>query len=169
MEDFATQAHQADVLDLNINPQIFLETLLMEIRGATISFSAAKKKTRLSLQQKIAHEIEALEQNLQLNPNDPQTFTDIQLKRNQLEEIYKNEATGAFVRARTKHKVDGERPTRLFCSLEKHNGIQKYIPCLKVTQKENDREKEVTITEQKDIEAETVNFYSKSRIDLPLG
>ena len=63
--------------------------------------------------------------------NFPNNFTlgdSLQRKKIELEEIYSFEAQGAFVRAKTKYKIDGERPTKLFCSLEKHNGTQKYIP-----------------------------------------
>ena len=34
------------------------------------------------------------------------------------------------MRARAKYKLDGEKASRLFCSLEKYNGTQKYIPQL---------------------------------------
>ena len=65
------------------------------------------------------------------------------------------QAEGAFVRARMKEKVEGEKPTKLFCSLEKHNSIQKYISKLNV---EKDG-KVVATTNQKDIETETLLYY----------
>ena len=47
-----------------------------------------------------------------------------------MEEIIGYQAEGAYVRARAKYKVEGEAPTKFFCSLERHNAFQKYIPKL---------------------------------------
>ena len=52
--------------------------------------------------------------------------------------------------------MEGEKPTRLFCSLEKHNAVQKYIPQLKVIKNGI----EVTINDQKQIEQETHHYYN---------
>ncbi len=133
----------------------------MEIRRETISLAAAKKRDRLAQQQLIAHDIESLEILAQTNPDDQDTIIRLQARKEELEEIIKVEAQGAYVRARTKHKVDGERPTRLFCSLEKHNGVQKYIPCLTVSRVVNDTVEEVMITNQEEIRNETVTFYKE--------
>ena len=83
--------------------------------------AAAKKRERLAQQQLIAHDIEALELLTQTYPDDHEAADRLQTRRTELEEIINVAAQGAYIRARTKHKVDGERPTRLFCSLEKHN------------------------------------------------
>ena len=148
-------------LPLNINPELFLDTLLMEIRRETICMAAAKKRERLAQQQLIAHDIEALELLTQTFPDDLEAADRLQTRRTEQEEIINVAAQGAYIRARTKHKVDGERPTRLFCSLEKHNGVQKYIPCLKVNRVINDEVEEVIITNQEEIKDETVKFYKE--------
>ena len=142
-------------LDININPQLFFDTLLMEIRGETLQYTARIKRGRMERQQILSHEIEVLEGEIHNFPNGGEYLEKLQQKREELEEIYSNEARGAYVRAKSKYKVDGERPTKLFCALEKHNGIQRYIPRLKVI-KDN---VEVTIEDQKKIEDETVGFY----------
>ena len=77
------------------------------------------------------------------------------MKRNDLETIVAHQAQGAFVRARARYKIKGEKPTRLFCSLEKHNSIQKYIPKLKVLR----NNQEIILTEQRSIENEILGFY----------
>ena len=45
-EEFASKQTPETLqsLEITINPELFLDTLLMEIRGATIKFSATKKK-----------------------------------------------------------------------------------------------------------------------------
>ena len=44
-----------------INDQLFFETLMMEIRGKTISYSSFKKKQETLLEQSLLKEIQALE------------------------------------------------------------------------------------------------------------
>ena len=55
-------------LPLKINPELFLDTLLMEIRRETIAYSALKKRNRIKDEQLLNHDIEILEFNLQQNP-----------------------------------------------------------------------------------------------------
>ena len=104
------------------------------------------------------HDIEVLETELIESNN--QTFVNVnqelQLKRQQLEEIYAHQAQGAYIRARAKYKTEGEKPTKLFCSLERHNAVQKYIPRLCVTRNDTTE----VITDQKSIEAETCKYYT---------
>ena len=61
------------------------------------------------------------------------------------------------MRARAKYKLDGEKASRLFCSLEKYNGTQKYIPQLIV--EENGLKK--NLNNQPEIESASMKFYSK--------
>ena len=141
-----------------INPQLFLDTLLMEIRRETIMFSSRKKRERVGKEQLLNHDIEALEKRIQqavTNDEFAELNDTLHTKKQELEEIHCYQAHGAFVRARAKYKCEGEKPTRLFCTLEKHNAVQKYIPKLQVEKED----KVEIITDQKDIEKETHKFY----------
>ena len=145
--------------DLKINPQSFLDVLLMEIRRETISFSGRKKKERQSEELLLIHDIEVLENKLadsQLEATFQTTNANLQSKKQELEQIYSYQAQGAYVRARSRYKIEGEKPTRLFCSLEKHNAVQKHIPKLIV--EKNGQQKE--ITDQKEIEDEILLYYN---------
>ena len=73
-----------------------------------------------------------------------------------MERFNQQESEGAQCRARTKWQVDGEKPSKFFCSLEKHNSVQKYIPQLKVRDSEN---REKMVSDQKNVEKEIYNFY----------
>ena len=44
----------------------------------------------------------------------------------------------------------------MFCNLEKHNGVQKFVPQLIV---ENQEGQEYTITNQKEVEQEILRYY----------
>ena len=46
---------------LKINPELFFDTLMMEIRRSTILYSAQKKRERNALEQLLNHDIEILE------------------------------------------------------------------------------------------------------------
>ena len=145
-------------INLSINPQSFLDVLLMEIRKETITFSSKKKRDRQANELLLLHSIEDLENKIAVEQNEDNfrnINAELQNKKLELDNIYSFQAQGAFVRARARYQVEGEKPTRLFCSLEKHNAIQKHIPKLVV--EENGHKKEVK--DQKTIENEIYNYY----------
>ena len=145
-------------IKLKINPQIFLDVLLLEIRRETIFFSSLRKRERLAQESILIQEIETLENQIcqELSEESFRHKNDIlKVKKLEFEELNAYQAHGAFVRARVKYQVDGEKPSKLFCSLEKHNAVQKHIPQLKV-EKDN---KEIILNDQKSIENEIYNYY----------
>ena len=139
-------------LEISINPELFLDTLLMEIRGASLKYSARIKKNRKAKEQLLAHDIEILESQLQkdqiLNGN---LQAELDVKKNEFEEILKNEAEGAFIRSRVQYKYEGEKPTKLLCLLERYNGGQRYVPQLLGDQGNG---REALIQDQKNVENE---------------
>ena len=143
-------------LDLVINNELFLDTLLMEIRRTTIKYSSQKKKKRITQQKLLMHDIETLNQLVQSQQiPDIDAVNELNEKKNALEKILDYEAEGAFIRARTNYRIDGEKPTKLFCALETQNGVQKYVSQLiKINNNE-----EITLTDQKSIELEICDFY----------
>ena len=54
-------------LNLKINPELFLDTLLMEIRGSTIKYSSEIKRSNRAQEQLLMHDIEILEKQIQSN------------------------------------------------------------------------------------------------------
>ena len=155
LEEQTPESLQA--LNLSINPELFLDTLLMEIRGATIKYSSRKKKDRKAAEQLLMHEIEILESQLQnRQTSDQQLQEELSLKKDAFENLIKHEAEGAFVRSRAKYKLEGEKPSKLFCGLEKHNGVQRYVSQLLV--KQNDG-RDALINEQNKVENEIYKFY----------
>ena len=129
----------------------------MEIRRDTISYSAQKKRDRISQEQLLNHEIETLENNISSSNYSNEILSEeLKIKKDALELIYKYQAQGAYVRSRTTFKVEGERPTRFFCSLEKYNGVQKFVNQLIVT---NEGGQETLLTNQKEVEGEIFSFY----------
>ena len=160
LQDFysSTGPETLQFINLKIDPQSFLDVLLLEIRRETISFSAKRKRDRQANELLLLHDIENLESEL-AREIDEENFRPIndqlQSKKVELDNIYAFQAQGAFIRARARYKVQGEKPSKMFCSLEQHNSVQKHMPKLVI---ERDGQK-VEITEQKQIEHETYNYY----------
>ena len=144
-------------LTLKINPELFLDVLLMEIRHRTIQFSANLKRNREAEEKKLLNDIKLLENNMHTTDNNNDIITELEQKKESLEEIYNYQARGAYIRSRATYKVEGERPTKMFCALEKHNGVQKYVPQLIVENKEG---QESTINSQQSVEEEIFRFYN---------
>ena len=143
-------------LEYTINPHLLLEMFLNDIWNETISYSTAKHK-RENEHEKLLFNNYAKLQNISAQP-DPPPNIDIELEI--AETLYNNfvETRACNINYRNKitEKVEGEKPTAYFCSLEKNFNAQKYISKLIV---ERDGI-EVEITEQTEIENETREYYS---------
>ena len=132
-------------LQLVINDQLFLETVMMEIRGKSISYASYKKKSKNIQEQKLVEQIQYLENNLSENkiPN---------LEKSKLElGKLREEMKGFLIRSRANDIENGEKPSQFLCSLETNNFKSKVINVI-----EKDDE---IITDQKQILAETCKFY----------
>ena len=96
------------------------------------------------------HDIETLERRLpEMTSDDTDLVTELDEKKVALEEINNHTAQGAYVRSRATYKVEGERPTKMFCELEKYNGVQKFVPQFIL---ENEEQGAETIRNQKGVE-----------------
>ena len=148
--------HEVDIenilnsnIKFNINDQLFLETLLMNIRGKTISYSSFKKKQQDNKEEKLIKEIENLEKQ---NTNENQNV--LQEKKNELLEIRKKKIEGLFIRSRAKWIDQGEKVTKYFCNMEKRNFISKSMPNLI-------KENGLKTANDKEITEETKKFYEE--------
>ena len=133
-------------LQFFIDDQLFLEVLLMEIRGRTISYSSYKKKQQNIREKNVIKEIESLEEQAIIDTEE------LESKKKELEDIRVCKIKGSIVRSRAKWIEEGEKPTNYFFSLENRNFVSKIIPRL---EKENGD----VITKQEDILEEVCSFY----------
>ena len=101
-------------------------------------------------------EIKILERGVAIDPMQQAIDEELCSKRSKLEEIYNFEAQGTYVRSRASYKMEGERPTKMFCTLEKYNCVQKYVPQLFINDENND---EILVSSQAQVEKEISNFY----------
>ena len=157
-KDFLKNAtpEQLQMVVSTIDPQLFLEVLLFEIRGKTISHCAWKKKSKNGAQNLALHRLQLAEIESDREPDNRELRRQLDIAREEVENHNRQAAEGAQLRAKTQWHVEGEKPSKFFCNLEKHNAVQKYIPELKV--KDTDG-KDKLVTDQKKVEQEIFDFY----------
>ena len=91
---------------IKINPELFLDTLMMELRRGTILFLGREKRERISMEQLLNHDIEISANNLiQNNVMNEDILAELDNKRVSLENIYNYQAQGAYIRSRAAYKV----------------------------------------------------------------
>ena len=159
-EDYLENAtpEQLQSIVCTINPQLLLECLLLEIRGKTISYCAWKKKSRNAAQTLALQRLEMAEIMSDKEPDNDQLRVELDTAKQEVEEFNCREAEGMQCRARVQWHVEGEKPNKFFCNLEKYNALQKYIPQLLV---KRDSGEEKIINDQNKVEQEIYKFYRK--------
>lgn len=134
-----------------IEDALFLEVLLMNIRGITISYSSWKKKEQNETKSLLEIEIKNLQKQFDFG-HDQQINDRLNDLKTELENIRKHELNGLILRAGARWIEDGEKPTNYFCNLEKSNFVNKTVSKL-ISQDGNE------IIDQKQILTEIKNFY----------
>ena len=134
-------------LQLVIDDQLFLETVMMEIRGKSISYASYKKKSKNIQEQKLVEQIQYLEDNLSESK-----ISNLEKSKLELGKLREEKMKGFLIRSRANDIENGEKPSQFFCSIETNNFKSKVINVIE----KDDGE---IITDQKQILAETCKFY----------
>ena len=132
-----------------INDQLFFETLLMEIRGKSISYASYKKRSEKQEEENLILEINTLEQSTNI---DQESMMRLEDRRARLEELRNKKVEGMVIRSRLRWIQEGEKPSRYFCNLESRNFISKCMPFIEKSDGE-------IIYSEKDILNEAKEFY----------
>ena len=144
--EFLENHENFDSIQFKIDYHLFLETLLLSIRGETIKFSSNLKKLNDQLEKTLLRDIEILEQS-------GQNIDLLYEKQDELENLRKVKIDGQIVRSRCQKLKDGEKPTKNFCSNPNKAYIEKTIKKIKLDNGQ-------TILEQDKILEEVRSFYS---------
>ena len=136
-------------IQLVINDQLFLEVLLMEIRGKTISYASHKKKLQDRTEQHLIKDIDKLQKE-----NTPNSHTILQAKQKELYDIRNKKLQGKFIRSRANWIDLGEKPSNYFCHLESRNFVSKNMPNLI-------KDDGLETTNTQEVVNETKSFYEK--------
>ena len=105
-----------------INDQLFLDTLLMEIRGESISYASFKNKQINKRENILIKQIEELQ-----NSTDDRNIEHLEKLKTELYDIRNDKLKGFMIRSKAQYIDQGEKPTKYFCGLEKHNYTSKII------------------------------------------
>ena len=107
-----------DQLQLSINDQLFLEVLLMEIRGNSISYASFVKNKYDNLEEKLLQEIQVMESEVIINHNE------LENKRMELKKLRQRKLEGVRIRSKAKWVDEGEKVSKYFCNLENRKFCQ---------------------------------------------
>ena len=144
------QIHEIDneQFETVINPQLFLEMILLDIRSISIAFSTALKKKDNDTMSKLESQIKNLE-----NSDPTKHFEEINSMKVELQEIREKKLRGSLIRSRARWIEHGERASKYFCNLENRNYVSKRMTSLI---KSDGRE----VMEASEIKNEVYEFYS---------
>ena len=109
-EDIVKDIANEDI-HFNIDDLLFFETLMMEIRGLTISHASYKKKMTNKRELELENEINDLE----IQDNFEETSTLLYDKKLELMSIRENKVRGTILRSKVKWIEEGEKTTTYFC------------------------------------------------------
>ena len=138
---------QTDI-EMTIDHDLFLETLLLRIRGETIKFATTEKRKAEAKEQQLIKDITTLEKSPSVFSTD--LLTD---KKEELENLRSVKVKGKIVRSRLQWLQQGEKPSRFFLNLENKNYIEKTIK--KVKLKDGS-----IVTDQKNVLHHIREYYS---------
>ena len=117
--DLIMQIHDSSI-NFTTSDSLFLETLLLQIRGETMKFASALKKRNLKREIDLKKEIESLENN-----DGSIDYPELDIKKRELESLRKEKLKGIMIRSRAQWLSEGEKPSKYFCSLEKQYYTEK--------------------------------------------
>ena len=136
-------------LDNNLDKQMKWEFIKYSIRIFTIKYSKGKAKEQKDKKQKLEQTLATLELDLSTSMN----YQLYESCKNELEEIYDKIADGVKIRSRCDWYEEGEKSTKFFLNLEKHNASKTVIRKLKA---EN-----IEISDPKEILKTLQNYFEK--------
>ena len=116
-------------LHLTISWKLFLDTLLMAIRGNSISFASYLKRETEERERSLNKHIRKLCQKIenQGNKSTDDLTEELQEKEKELEELRKRKIDALMTRSRVRWYEQGEKNTSYFFRLEKRNYTEKRI------------------------------------------
>ena len=115
-EEANTQNISNEQIEFTINDQLFLETLLLMIRGNSIKYSSLRKKKKQAEENKLENEIKELENEITnnlINVKDEVLYV-LDQKKTRLTDTQNEKIEGIMLRSRTRYEDLGEKPSSYF-------------------------------------------------------
>ena len=110
------------------------ESLKFSIRNSTVQYTINRKKSNSRKLTVLQRKEKQLEHELETpSPVLHDTFGQLQLVRKDIHEIMRLKTLGAIIRTRKNWAMHGEKPTKYFLNLERHNYNKKTLHRLKLS------------------------------------
>ena len=149
--DYVGSPAARETIQLTIGDNLFLETLLMNIRSQTISYSIRKTRDRTKEEKQLLKELSVLES---LSKPSSEDIERIDKKQSELQSLRRPANEGRIIRSRARWYEEGEKSSSsYFLRLERRNFECKLMPCLNI----GDR----VVHDSKEILAALGEHYSK--------
>ena len=145
-------------LDYSINPHLLLEMFLNDIRNETISYTTAKNKAENEVANNLLSVVKNLQNKLACS-NDIANNTlteELETAEKNYNDFIESKTCNLSFKSKSLNRVEGEKPTKFFCALEKNHNAQRFISKLVILDKDNN---EVLIKDQKLIDGEARSYY----------
>ena len=147
-------------VEITTSWSLFWETLILNMRTETISYSIKKRKSFTEEESKLIREIRVIE-----NMDESNVSNEIQSRltvyQEKLEELRKMKMEGVVVRSRARWYEQGEKSTAYFLGLEKRNYLNRIIASLHDSNKEKK-------TKQADIMEILVRHFTQLFSERPI-
>ena len=136
-EDLGKLAH------FNISCALLWETLILQLRTRTISYSIARHRNNKQRELDMLRENHELEEEFDRDPQSEVKQERLEMKKKEFEEIFSEKMDGIIIRSRCQWYEKGERSNRFFLGLEKRNYLSRLVSCLKVEGKAVYKQEEI--------------------------
>ena len=134
-------------IQFTINDQLFLEIWLMELRGKSISYASYKNEQIHNREKELIYNIGEIEECINTN-----NMEQLETMKTERFELRQEKLKVHIIRSKSEYIDKGEKPTKFFCGLEKHNYVSKTMPKL-------ERADGTILNKQSEILSETENYY----------
>ena len=145
----------------SINPHLFFEMLLLDIRNKSIAFSTAMKRKENIELRTLNSDIERLERMGHM-----QNIEQIEKKKDELLKIREKRMEGVMIRAKVRWIEDGEKPTNYFCNLENRNFTSKIMKSIITNTGEETFDTDTIVHTVKDFYENLYSFKASEEVDL---
>ena len=145
--------HVTDTYGLIITKQELVDLIKVIVKESSIKYSTCKKARKLCKISQIENELDLLDRTIS-NSSDPTLPIKRESLKNELNNLYQENSTAAYIRSRAKWLEEGEKSTPYFLNLEKQHQSINCIHRLRG----NDGNK---VTTDSEILEEARKFYTK--------
>ena len=129
--------------------------ILLEVRAYNLKYAAKSKRNMLKRTEELNELIEQ-----KINSDEPEDMDMVEFLKEEVQSIEDERGMASARKYFTKMQLEGEKPPKFFCNLNKKRLAKAQFEELHVVEKKKEGKDEVrVVTDQKEIEWEVRKFY----------